>query len=152
MTSAGFIARITGLSASLGALIIWIAIAASGSDPAANLADQLGLGGGVILGAILGGLVGLWLALGGRERAASFAGWVIAIGVGAWLWSLGKDIVWVFDVVLEAVFGPSASGLGPFVAIGVLIALIRSLGRGLEYQARRIAAKPNATPAARVDA
>lgn len=112
-------------SAGLGAAIVVIATQIGGGNPANHLADQLGLGSGVVLGAIVGGLLGLWLSLGGLARAARFAGWCAAIGLGVLLWALGRPVVWIFEVLMKALFGPSAAGLGPFVAIGILVAVVR---------------------------
>lgn len=125
-TRLGSVGAITAISSGLGAAIVAIASQTSGGDPAKQLAAQLGLGSGVILGAIVGGVLGLWLSLGGLPRAARFAGWWAAIALGVLLWTIGGPAVWVFDVVLAAVFGPSAVGLGPFIGIGILIAVVRA--------------------------
>jgi len=140
VSGTGFRVRMAMLSAALGAAIMVIAARAAGSDPADLLAVRLGLGNGIVLGALLGGLVGLRLAMGRLPRVASFAGWVVAIALGALLWSIGRQIVWVLDVVLEAVFGPPAAGIGPFIGFGILLAVVRASGRSLSAGAQGLVA------------
>lgn len=60
--------RTLALSAAAGVLAAWLLAAFGGPAPSAHLAQQLRLGSGYLLAAILGGLLGLWLAL-GRGRA-----------------------------------------------------------------------------------
>lgn len=125
----------TALSSALGAALVAIAGQLSGADPAGHLAAQLGLPNGIALAAMLGGLVGLWLSAGSLDRAAKWAGWIGAILLGTLLWSFGRPLVWILDVFLEGVFGPPANGLGPFLGIGVLLALVRAAGGSLASRA-----------------
>ena len=130
-----FVIRSAVLSAATGAAIMAIAAQLSGADPALHLASQLRLGSGIGLGLVLGTIAGIWISSGNQSRAAGFAGWLMAILLGIVLWSVGRDYIWVLDVALVGAFGPNASGLAPFVGLGVLLALLRATARAARLRA-----------------
>lgn len=109
-----------------------------GVDPALKLAGQLNLASGIVLGVILGAVAGLWIALGSINRAAGFAGWLIAIFLGTVLWSIGRKYVWVLEVALVGAFGPNATGLAPFIGLGVLLAVVRASARAASSRSRAL--------------
>jgi hypothetical protein len=74
-------------------------------DPAAALASTLGLGSGVVLGAVVGGLFGGWLVLGGTRRVSATIGFLAAIVVVLGIWRLVEPSLWVIDTVMNQVFG-----------------------------------------------
>ena len=61
------VAAVIMASLVVGGLEMAISRSALSRDPAAALASTLGLGSGVVLGAVVGGLFGGWLVLGGTR-------------------------------------------------------------------------------------
>ena len=74
-------------------------------DRAGVLASVLHLGNGIILAALLGGITGLWLAIGGPKRASRLAGTMIGVVVVWALWSNGGKYIWIVESFLLGVFG-----------------------------------------------
>jgi len=89
------------LATSLLALLNFI----FGEDRAGVLASVLHLGNGIILAALLGGIIGLWLAIGGPKRASQLAGTMIGIVVAFALFNYGRSYVWIIESFLLGVFG-----------------------------------------------
>jgi hypothetical protein len=54
---------------------------------------------------------------------------MISLFAGVVMWKLGRPHVWILDVALVAIFGPDAAGLGGFVALIFLIAIVRAVSR-----------------------
>jgi len=123
---ARFVLQATVLSAVTGASVLAVAGQIAGGDPALKLASQLSLDNGIVLAGIVGGLVGIWLALGTLGRAAGWASWTIAIPLGIVLFLIGRHYVWILDVGLVGAFGQSASGLAPFIGFGLILAVVRT--------------------------
>jgi len=89
----------------VGGLVMAVARLFLSRDPAAALASMLGLGSGVILGALVGGLFGCWLVLGQAKRIAATVGFFAGILVVVAAWRLAEPYLWVVDVVMNAVVG-----------------------------------------------
>jgi len=126
------------LAAALGTVIVFAATAARGDDPAAALAAALGLGSGPIVGAVLGGLLGAWLVIGGPRRVAATTGLLAGVAGLALVWRFGRAYLWVVDVVMNAVFGEGGdqySGLAVFL---VAIPLFRTIASVAEAATRRL--------------
>ena len=87
-----------------------------GEDRAGALASALHLGNGVIVAALLGGITGLWLALGSVKRAAWLAGMMIGCIVALIVWSAGGRYTWVIDSLLVGLFGKGGATFTPLVA------------------------------------
>lgn len=116
----------------VGLIITIISNAILDQDPALYLAQQLGLGNGIILGGLLGGLTGLYLSLGGRKRITGFGGIVIGIAAGVWLYQWGKPHAWVIEAVLVGAFGENGglyTGLASVMLLFFVIRLAADLGR-----------------------
>jgi len=96
-------------------------------DPAATLATTLGLGSGVVLGALLGGLFGVWLVLGGRRRLATTAGFFIGIAVILAAWRLAQPSMWMVDIVMREVFGEGGDQYSGFALFLIAIPLLRTI-------------------------
>lgn len=133
-----FVLQSAILSAATGAAVMAIAARLSGVDPALKLAGQLNLASGIGLGAILGAVAGIWIALGSASRAAGFAGWLMAMLLGTFLWSIGRKYIWLLEVALVGAFGSNASGLAPFVGLGVLLAVVRNFARGARSRSKAL--------------
>ena len=113
------------LGAAAGGLTMAICNRLAGMDRAGYLADSLLLGNGILLAALLGGVTGAWLALGGRRRIAAFMGLILGL-LAAWLaWLAGAPYVWVIDVILIGAFGEGAQVFTGFVIFAILFFLIR---------------------------
>jgi len=127
------IARILA-SAGVGVLVMAVAGGVTGQDPAASLAHILGLNSGIPLGALLGGLFGAWLVLGGSRRVAASAGFFIGIGVVFAAWSLAQPYFWIVDILMNEVFGEGGeqySGLVLFFIAILLFRAVAAAGAGL---------------------
>ncbi|MEW6569277.1 MAG: hypothetical protein AB1449_14165 [Chloroflexota bacterium] len=111
-------AVLTAASALVGALVMVVSAQVLGRHPAAKLASTLGLGSGMVLGALVGGLLGLWLVLGGAKRVAATVGFTVGIGALIAIWRIASPYSWVVAVVMNEVFGEGGdqySGLVVFV-------------------------------------
>lgn len=130
----------------VGAAAGWLTMAicnfVAGADRARDLANQLRLGSGIILAAILGGVAGAWLALGGRRRIAGLIGLILGVLAGWALWRMGTPYVWVIDVVLISAFGQGAQYLTGIVALAVLYVLIRWVAIVCESAVLRVLSRP----------
>lgn len=113
------------LSITTGTLAAWLLAAFGGPTPSAHLAQQLGLGSGYLLAAILGGLLGLWLALGGNKRIAGFGGWLLGVLAGWLLWRFGSPHLGLIELVLSSAFGPAAAAYTSVIALALLFAAVR---------------------------
>lgn len=115
----------TIVSASLLAVtILFILNFIFNEDRAGTLARVLHLGNGVIVAALLGGIIGLWLALGGPKRAAWLAGIMMGIVVVLALFHYGRDYMWIIESFLLGLFGKDGAtytGLvGTMILFGAL--------------------------------
>ena len=117
--------RILALSAATGTLAAWLLAAVGGPAPSAHLAQQLGLGRGYLLAAMLGGLLGLWRALGGSQRIAGFGGWLLGVLAGWLLWRFGSPHMGLIELVLSSAFGEAAAAYTSVVALALFFAAIR---------------------------
>jgi hypothetical protein len=80
------------------------------------LANVLHLGNGIVVAALLGGIIGLWLALGGPKRAAGLAGSMLGLVVALVLWSSGQKYVWIIEAFLLGLFGKGGAAYTGLVA------------------------------------
>lgn len=96
-----------------------------GEDRAGALATVLQLGNGIIVAALLGGIIGLWLALGSVKHAAWLAGTMIGIIVAPIVWSAGGRYTWVIDSLLVGLFGKVGATFTPLVATMILFGAMR---------------------------
>jgi hypothetical protein len=107
------------VAAIMSAGIMAIANLTAGRDIARKLAHALQVENSALLSACIGGLVALWLSLGGPKRWAAFSGSLFAVGGGILFWHFGRPYVWVIEVVLRGTFG---EGGRPFTgAVGYLL-------------------------------
>ena len=113
-----FLAVIT--SSLLSSLLLVLLNFIFGEDRAGVLASVLHLGNGIIVAALLGGFIGLWLALGGPKRAAWLAGTMIGLVVAIILWSTGQSYVWVIEAFLVGIFGKGGAVYTGLVATMIL--------------------------------
>ena len=104
----------------LSSLLLFLLNLIFGEDRAGVLASVLRLGNGVIVAALLGGLTGLWLAIGGPKRAARLAGTMIGIVVAWWLWSNGGKYIWIVESFLFGIFGKEGVAYTGLVATMIL--------------------------------
>jgi len=84
------------------------------------LASTLHLGNGFIVATLLGGITGLWLALGGPKRASRLAGTMIGIVVAWVLWTNGGKYIWIVESFLLGVFGKGGVAYTGLVATMIL--------------------------------
>jgi len=119
-----FILSTSVTSAILSALLLTLLNFIFGEDRAGVLASVLRLGNGVIVAALLGGLTGLWLAIGGPKRAARLAGTMIGIVVAWWLWSNGGKYIWIVESFLRGVFGKEGVAYTGLVATMILFGVM----------------------------
>lgn len=117
--------RTLALSAAASVLAIWLLAAFGGPAPSVFFAQQLGLGSGYLLAAILGGLLGLWLALGGSQRIAGFGGWLLGVLAGWLLWRFGRQHMGLIELVLRSAFGEAAAVYTSVVALALFFAVMR---------------------------
>ena len=108
------------LATSLLALLNFI----FGEDRAGVLASVLHLGNGIILAALLGGIIGLWLAIGGPKRAARLAGTMIGIVVALALFNYGRGYIWIVESFLFGVFGKEGAAYTGLVATMILFGVM----------------------------
>jgi MFS family permease len=108
-----------------GALAMLVANLLAGEDLSGRLASQVNLGSGIVLAAVLGGLLGGWLALGGRRRIAGLAGLLLGILAGMLLWRVGTPYVWVIDVTLTSAFGEEGRYFTGLAALALLYIIMR---------------------------
>ena len=104
----------------LASLLLFLLNFIFGEDRAGVLASVLRLGNGVIVAALLGGITGLWLAIGGPKRAARLAGTMIGIMVAWWLWSNGGKYIWIVESFLFGIFGKEGVAYTGLVATMIL--------------------------------
>ncbi len=118
-----------------------------GEDRAGVLASVLHLGNGVILAALLGGIIGLWLAVGGPKRAARLAGTMIGIVVAWALWSNGGKYIWIVESFLRGVFGKEGAAYTGLVTTMILFGAMgqtTQISAGvIEATIRRLRPKPS---------
>jgi hypothetical protein len=112
-------------AAVVGALVMLVANLLAGEDISGRLASQVHLGSGIVLAALLGGLLGGWLALGGRRRIAGLAGLLLGILAGMLLWLVGTPYVWVIDVILASAFGEEGRYFTGLAVLALLYIVIR---------------------------
>jgi MFS family permease len=108
-----------------GALVMLVANLLAGEDLSGRLASQVHLGSGIVLAGLLGGLLGGWLALGGRRRIAALAGLLLGILAGMLLWLVGTPYVWVIDVILTSAFGEEGRYFSGLAALALLYITMR---------------------------
>ena len=114
----------------------------AGADRAGHLASLLRLGNGIVLAALIGGMAGAWLALGGRRRVAGLIGLILGILAGWALWRVGTPYVWVIDVILISTFGEGAQYFTGIVALALLYVLIRWVAIVCESAILRLLSRP----------
>jgi hypothetical protein len=115
----------TLFSSLLSSLILALLNFIFGEDRVGVLASVLHLGNGVIVAALLGGITGLWLALGSVKRAAWLAGMMIGCIVAFIVWSAGGRYTWVIDSLLVGLFGKLGATFTPLVATMILFGAMR---------------------------
>ena len=139
-------------SALLSSLLLALLNFIVGEDRAGMLASVLHLGNGIILAALLGGIIGLWLALGGPKRASRLAGTMIGIVVAWALWSNGGKYIWIVESFLLGVFGKEGAAYTGLVATMILFGAMgqtTQLSAGMiEAVIRRMRPKPSEPPKA----
>ncbi|HRQ92274.1 MAG TPA: hypothetical protein PLC52_05350 [Anaerolineales bacterium] len=113
------------LSIATGTLAAWLLAAFGGPAPSTHLAQQLGMGSGYLLAAILGGLLGLWLTLGGNKRIAGFGGWLLGVLAGWLLWRFGSPHMGLIELILSSAFGEAAAAYTSVVALALFFAAMR---------------------------
>jgi hypothetical protein len=133
------------LGAGVGSLTMAICNLVIGTDRAGHLADLLHLGNGIILAILLGGVIGAWLAIGGRRRIAVFMGLILGVLAGWVAWRAGAPYFWMIDVILISTFGEGAQYLSGFVVFVILYILIRWVVAVCESVILRVLSQP--TPA-----
>ena len=111
----------------VGGLEMAISRSALSRDPAAALASTLGLGSGVVLGAVVGGLFGGWLVLGGTRRVSATIGFLAAIVVVLGIWRLVEPSLWIIDTVMNQVFGDGGEQYSGIVILYLGFLLFRTL-------------------------
>jgi len=97
----------------------------AGEDLAGELARMLHLGNGVLLAAIIGGFIGLWLAVGSVKRAARLAGTMVGLVAALALWLYGQSYIRIIDVFLVGVFGKAGATFTPLVGTMILFGVMR---------------------------
>jgi len=111
------------------------------------LASVLHLGNGTLVAALLGGITGLWLALGGPKRAARLAGTMIGIVVAWALWSNGGKYIWIVESFLLGVFGKGGvayTGLvGTMILFGAMGQTTQKSAGMIEALIQRVRPKPS---------
>lgn len=112
-------------SLGVGVVIILVVNTILGQDPALHLAQQLGLGNGIILGGLLGGITGLYLTFGGRKRITSFGGIIIGIVLGVLFYQWAKPHAWIIEAILVGAFGENGKLYTPLASIMLLFLVIR---------------------------
>ena len=115
-----FFLSITFSASILSLLLLALLNFIFGEDRAGVLASALHLGNGIIVAALLGGIIGLWLTLGGPKRAARLAGTMIGIVAALALFTYGRSYVWVVESFLLGVFGKEGVAYTGFVATMIL--------------------------------
>jgi len=110
------------MSTSLGILLLALLNFIFGEDRAGVLASVLHLGNGIIVAALLGGVTGLWLAIGGPKRASRLAGTMVGLVVAVVLWSYGQRYIWIIESFLVGVFGKGGATYTGLVATMILFA------------------------------
>jgi hypothetical protein len=75
-------------------------------DGLGPLAGVLGLPSGTLLAALIGALLGILFALGGRRTILGFIGFLAGAAVTVLLILLLAPYQWVLDVALRVIFGP----------------------------------------------
>jgi len=98
-----------------------------GADPAAKLASTLGLGSGIVLGALLGSLFGGWLVVGPPRRVAATAGFLIGIGIILSGWRLAQPYFWIVDITMNQVFGEGGEQYSGPVLFLIAFSLFRTI-------------------------
>ena len=115
-------------------------------DRAGALASVLHIGNGIVLAALLGGITGLWLALGGPKRASRLAGMMIGLIVAWALWSNGGKYIWIVESFLLGVFGKDGAAYTGLVATMILFGVMgqtTQMSAGMiEALIRRVRPKP----------
>jgi len=141
-----FVLMVSFTSSILSSLLLFLLNFIFGEDRAGVLASVLRLGNGVILAALLGGLTGLWLAIGGPKRASRLAGTMIGIVVAWWLWSNGGKYIWIVESFLFGIFGKEGVAYTGLVATMILFGVMgqtTQLSAGMiEGLIRRVRPKP----------
>ncbi|MCW5875923.1 MAG: hypothetical protein KIS85_03485 [Anaerolineales bacterium] len=107
-------------------MAVYIATLLGAPAPNHVLARLLGLGNAYVLAAILGGLMGLWLAWGGKARIARIYGLLLGIFAGWLVWQFGQPHVWLIELVLASAFGPEAAVYTSFVTLFILFWVVRT--------------------------
>ena len=115
-----FVLSTTFSSSFLSSLLLALLNFIFAEDRAGVLASTLHLGNGIILAALLGGLTGLWLAIGGPKRASRLAGTMIGIVVAWWLWSNGGKYIWIVESFLRGMFGKEGAAYTGLVGTMIL--------------------------------
>jgi hypothetical protein len=108
-----------------GGLTMAICNLVTGTDRAGRLANLLHLGNGIVFAILLGGVIGGWLAFGGRKWIAIFIGLMLGVLAGWLAWHAGAPYFWMIDVILISAFGEGAQYLSGFVVFATLYILIR---------------------------
>lgn len=117
--------RTLAFSAAAGLLAVALLALLGGPPPSHTLAQHLRLGDGYVLAAVLGGLLGLWLALGGRKRIPGFGGWLLGL-LAAWLlWRFGAPHTGLIELVLTSAFGTAAAAYTGVIAFMLLFTAMR---------------------------
>ncbi len=137
MSTSRFIFASITSSSILSSLLLALLNFIFGEDRAGVLASVLHLGNGVILAALLGGLTGLWLALGGPKRASQLAGTMIGIVVAWALWSNGGQYIWIVESFLRGVFGKEGVA---YTGLAATMILFGAMGQTTQISAGMIEA------------
>jgi hypothetical protein len=128
--------------AGVGAFSMAICNLVSGTDRAVRLANVLRLGNGIILAIILGGVIGGWLAFGGRRRIAGFLGFILGVLAGWVVWQAGAPYFWMINVILVSAFGEEAQYYAGFVILAILFFLIRWISAVCKSVLLRVLSRP----------
>jgi hypothetical protein len=120
-----FVITITVSSLVLSVFLLTLLNFIFGEDRAGTLANALHLGNGLIVAALLGGITGLWLALGGVKRAAWLAGSMLGLVVAFSVWSVGQRYTWVIEALLTGLFGKLGATFTPLVTTLILFSALR---------------------------
>jgi hypothetical protein len=125
-----------------GGLTMAICNLVTGTDRAGRLANLLHLGNGIVFAILLGGVIGGWLAFGGRKWIAIFIGLMLGVLAGWLAWHAGAPYSWMIDVILISAFGEGAQYLSGFFVFATLYLLIRWVVAICESVLLRMLLKP----------
>jgi len=115
-----FIVITSSSSLAISVFLLFLLNLIFGEDRAGVLASVLHLGNGIIVAALLGGITGLWLAIGGPKRASRLAGTMIGIVAALALFNYGRGYTWIVESFLLGVFGKEGAAYTGLVATMIL--------------------------------